>query len=153
MPNRHSVYCITPPYMLQQIVFNGTPEQRELALRSITISEQFRGQRGAMTKEILAFMKPVSAELKQRIVFDAKNGTQLPGTVVRQEGDSPVTDVAVNEAYDGLGGTYDMYYEAYGRNSIDGKGLRLDSTVHYSRGYDNSFGCDRPRTDAWRYPV
>ena len=139
MPNRHSVYCITPPYMLQQIVFNGTPEQRELALRSITISEQFRGQRGAMTKEILAFMKPVSAELKQRIVFDAKNGTQLPGTVVRQEGDSPVTDVAVNEAYDGSGGTYDMYYEAYGRNSIDGKGLRLDSTVHYSRGYDNAF--------------
>jgi Zn-dependent metalloprotease len=56
-----------------------------------------------MTKDILAFMKPVAAELKHRIVFDANNGTQLPGTVVRQEGEPPVTDVAVNEAYDGSG--------------------------------------------------
>jgi Zn-dependent metalloprotease len=72
--------------MLRQIVINGTPEQREVALRSITISEQFRGQRGAMTKDILAYMKPVATEIKQRIVFDAQNGTQLPGTVVRQEG-------------------------------------------------------------------
>lgn len=139
MPNRHSVLCITPPYMLRQIVVNGTPEQREYALRSITISEQFRGHRGALTKDVLAFMKPVAAELKQRIVFDANNGTQLPGTVVRQEGDSPVADVTVNEAYDGSGVTYDMFYEIFGRNSIDNKGLRLDSTVHYSKGYDNAF--------------
>jgi Zn-dependent metalloprotease len=125
--------------MLRQIVINGSPEQREFALRSITISEQFRGQRGAMTKEILAFMKPVTAELKHRIVFDAKNGTQLPGTVARQEGDAPVTDVAVNEAYDGSGITYDMFYEAFARNSIDNQGLRLDSTVHYNVGYDNAF--------------
>jgi len=139
MPNQHSVLCITPPYMLRQIVINGTPEQREFALRSITISEQFRGQRGAMTKDILAFMKPVTTEIKQRIVFDAKNGTQLPGTVVRQEGDPPVADIAVNEAYDGSGVTYDMYYGVYSRNSIDNKGLRLDSTVHYNQGYDNAF--------------
>lgn len=139
MPHQHSVLCFTPPYMLRQIVINGTPEQREHALRSIIISEQFRGYRGAMTKEILGYMKPVAAELKQRIVFDAKNGTQLPGTVTRQEGDAPVTDVAVNEAYDGSGITYDLFYEAFNRNSIDNKGLRLDSTVHYSVGYDNAF--------------
>jgi Zn-dependent metalloprotease len=84
-------------------------------------------------------MKPVATEIKQRIVFDANNGTQLPGTVVRQEGDPPVTDVAVNEAYDGSGVTYDMFYGVYGRNSIDNKGLRLDSTVHYNKGYDNAF--------------
>jgi Zn-dependent metalloprotease len=139
MPNRHSVLCFTPPHMLQQIVLNGTPEQQEVALRSIIISEQFRGYRGAMTKEVLAFMKPVAGEIKQRIVFDAKNGAQLPGTVVRQEGEPPVIDVAVNEAYDGSGITYDMFYEIYGRNSIDNKGLRLDSTVHYNKGYDNAF--------------
>lgn len=139
MPNRHSVLCITPPYMLRQIIINGTPEQREAAFRSLTISELFRGQRGAMTKEILALMKPVAAELKHRIVFDAKNGTQLPGTVARQEGDPPVNDVAVNEAYDGSGITYDLFYTAFNRNSIDNKGFRLDSTVHYNVGYDNAF--------------
>jgi len=125
--------------MLRQIVINGSSEQREFALRSLTISEQFRGQRGVMSKEIWSFMKPVTSEIKQRIVYDAKNGTQLPGTIVRQEGDGPVSDVAVNEAYDGSGVTYDMYFDVFGRNSIDNNGMRLDSTVHYQTGYDNAF--------------
>lgn len=139
MPKLHSVLCFTPPFMLREIIINGTPEQRENAIRSITISEQFRGQRGALTKEILTFMKPVTAEIKQRIVYDAENRSQLPGTVVRQEGEPPVSDIAVNEAYDGSGVTYDMFFDVYGRNSIDNNGLRLDSTVHYQTGYDNAF--------------
>jgi Zn-dependent metalloprotease len=47
--------------------------------------------------------------------------------------------VAVNEAFDGSGATYDLYYNIYQRNSIDGNGMRLDSTVHYQTGYDNAF--------------
>jgi len=135
----HSIFCITPPHMLREIILNGSDDQRELALRSITISEQIRGQRGAMTKDMLAYIKPVAGEIKQRIVYDAKNGSQLPGTIARQEGDSPSSDVAVNEAYDGSGVTYDLYYDVYGRNSIDNNGLRLDSTVHYQKSYDNAF--------------
>ena len=135
----HSIFCITPPHMLREIVLNGSSEQRELALRSITISEQVRGQRGAMTKDFISLMKPVATEIKQRIVYDAENGNQLPGKVARQEGEPPVSDVAVNEAYDGSGVTYDMFYDVYGRNSIDNNGLRLDSTVHYQKGYDNAF--------------
>ncbi|BCX06296.1 MAG: zinc metalloprotease [Fischerella sp.] len=48
-------------------------------------------------------------------------------------------DIAVDEAYDGAGATYDLYYEVFERNSIDDKGLRLDSTVHYGVKYDNAF--------------
>lgn len=139
MPRQHSIFCITPPHMLREIVLNGSTEQRDRALRSITTSEQFRGQRGAMTKDYLSLIEPVATEIKQRIVFDAKNGTQLPGTIARQEGDPPVSDIAVNEAYDGSGVTYDMFFDVYGRNSIDNKGMRLDSTVHYQKGYDNAF--------------
>jgi len=135
----HSIFCITPPHMLREIVLNGSDEQRQLALRSITISEQVRGQRGAMTKELVSLLSPVTTEIKQRIVYDAENGNKLPGKVVRQEGDPPVSDVAVNEAYDGSGITYDMFHDVYNRNSIDNNGLRLDSTVHYQKGYDNAF--------------
>ncbi|MDQ2979781.1 MAG: M4 family metallopeptidase, partial [Acidobacteriota bacterium] len=46
---------------------------------------------------------------------------------------------AVDEAYDGAGATYDLYRETYGRNSIDDRGMRLDSSVHYGSGYDNAF--------------
>ncbi|HET6822867.1 MAG TPA: M4 family metallopeptidase, partial [Anaerolineales bacterium] len=59
--------------------------------------------------------------------------------VVRKEGDAPSPDVAVNEAFDGSGVTYDLFNDIYGRNSIDGSGMRLDSTVHYRRSYDNAF--------------
>ena len=88
----------------------------------------------------MAFMGalPVSTG-KQRIVYDAKNGSKLPGTVARKEGFDPVSDSSVNEAYDGSGITYDLFFDVYGRDSIDGNGLRLDSTVHYQKGYDNAF--------------
>jgi Zn-dependent metalloprotease len=55
------------------------------------------------------------------------------------EGDAPSEDPAVNEAYDGAGATYDLYFDAYQRRSLDDLGLRLDSTVHYQRQYDNAF--------------
>lgn len=139
MPHRHSILCIIPPYMMHEIVMNGSPEQRDLALRSITISEQLRAHRRTAL-EVMAFMGPRAVRAgKQRIVYDAKNGSKLPGTEVRQEGDDPVSDPAVNEAYDGSGITYDLFFDIYGRDSIDGNGLRLDSTVHYQKGYDNAF--------------
>jgi Zn-dependent metalloprotease len=64
---------------------------------------------------------------------------ELPGVIVRAEGDAPSGDPAVNEAYDGAGHTYDLYQEIFGRNSIDDRGMPLDSTVHYGQGYDNAF--------------
>ena len=48
-------------------------------------------------------------------------------------------DVAVNEAYDGAGATYDLYYDIYERNSIDNRGMSIVSYVHYDVNYDNAF--------------
>jgi Zn-dependent metalloprotease len=84
-------------------------------------------------------MKAVSGVGKQRNVYDAKQGSTLPGSLVRKEGDPAVSDPAVDEAYDGSGTTYDLYYDIYGRNSLDNNGLKLDSTVHYEKNYDNAF--------------
>lgn len=74
-----------------------------------------------------------------REIHDAKNGTDLPGTLVRSEGDPATDDVAATEAYDGLGATWTMWHEVFNRNSLDGRGLTLSATVHYSRDYDNAF--------------
>jgi Zn-dependent metalloprotease len=63
----------------------------------------------------------------------------LPGDLVRGEGQPAVADVAVNQAYDGLGDTFDFYLKAYDRNSIDNAGLPLVATVHYGADYDNAF--------------
>ena len=133
----HPIFCALPPHILQNILEHGTLAQRQQALRTLQISAQFRGQRQALASiEGIALATNVG---KQRNVYDAQKGSNLPGQLVRQEGDPPSADVAVNEAYDGAGDTYDLYKDIYGRDSIDNKGLRIDSTVHYQINYDNAF--------------
>ena len=124
--------------MLRQIAKRGSPTQKEWALKTLTVSEQFRGLRQA-TAEISALDKPNLSTEKQQIVYDAKNGLKLPGEEVRSSGDPETGDNAVDEAYDGCFHTYDLYKEVFDRNSIDDKGMCLKSTVHYRQGYDNAF--------------
>jgi Zn-dependent metalloprotease len=137
--HEHSpVLCILPPHILKNIATNGTESQKNIAISTLKTSERMRGQRQALAEFTAAAFR-VAAVGKERVVYDAKNGSSLPGTVVRKEGDAPVADVTVNEAYDGSGITYDLFNDVYQRNSIDGSGMRMDSTVHYRRGYDNAF--------------
>jgi Zn-dependent metalloprotease len=138
MISHPSRLCITPPHILRQIAQNGTPAQQAVALRTITTSEQIRALRRTVA-ELAPFMPVMAAAGKRRTVYDAREGSLLPGVVARLEEDPPSADPAVNEAFDGAGGTYDLYYDVYGRNSIDNNSLRLDSSVHYLKGYDNAF--------------
>jgi Zn-dependent metalloprotease len=135
---RHSINCFVPPHILKNIATKGTEAQKNLAISTLKTSARMRGQRQALADFQAATFR-VAVAGKDRVVYDAKNGSNLPGTVVRREGDGPTVDVAVNEAYDGSGVTYDLYNDVYQRNSIDGNGMRLDSTVHYRQGYDNAF--------------
>jgi len=138
----HFIFCILPPYMLEQIVQNGSKEQSELAAQALATSQAIRKQRQSLalaTTRSSPGDREVLAATKQRAVYTANNGTSLPGSLVRSEGDAAVPDVAVNEAYDGSGLTFDLYQDIYGRNSINDAGLELKSTVHYGKGYDNAF--------------
>jgi len=76
---------------------------------------------------------------RQRAIYDMKSSEAFPGTMVRSEGQDDTGDPAVDEAYTGLGATYDFYWETFGRNSIDGTGMPLNAHVHYSTDYDNAF--------------
>jgi Zn-dependent metalloprotease len=55
------------------------------------------------------------------------------------EGQGPTNDPAVDEAYDGLGSTFDFYLKTYQRNSIDNRGLPLLATVHFGNKENNAF--------------
>ncbi|MBN1680047.1 MAG: M4 family metallopeptidase [Anaerolineae bacterium] len=123
--------------MLMEIAERGTPEQRDRARENLNVSNAFRAQR--MKQALAAARAAMPSDGKQRVIYDAKTGTNLPGHLVRIEGDGPTHDLAVDEAYDGSGATYDLYHDIYGRNSIDDEGLGLISTVHYDLGYDNAF--------------
>jgi Zn-dependent metalloprotease len=124
--------------MLEHIIEQGTSGQKARALKMLTLSAQFRARRQSLTQ--IAFPAPRALEPgKQRFVYNAGFTDQLPGSLVRGEGSPPTGDHAVDEAFDGSGHTYNLYADIYGRNSIDGNGLHLISTVHYMQGYDNAF--------------
>ncbi len=72
-------------------------------------------------------------------VCDAANTISLPGNLVRDDGQPAASDIAINEAYDGSEATWAFYNSVFGRNSVDGHGLKLTSTVHYDHLYDNAF--------------
>ncbi|MEZ4518626.1 MAG: M4 family metallopeptidase [Chloroflexota bacterium] len=136
----HSLSCFLPPHLLQNIVENGTQEQRQHALRNIVSSEAMRLQREIVVEE---GVPPSALEATgpglERVVYSADNGGALPGRQVRVEGGPPTGDPAADEAYDGAGSTYELFKDIYSYDSIDGHGVRLDSTVHYRTGYDNAF--------------
>ena len=76
---------------------------------------------------------------KQRTIHDTHNTEILPGSVVRTEGALATGDRAVDEAYDGLGHTYDYYLDLLGRNSLDGRGGPLHAVAHFGQNFDNAF--------------
>lgn len=140
---RSSLYCILPPHMLESMAQNGTAQQRARALRTLAVDQTLRALRVAPPGAAPAARRR-SATLamegvKQRTISDAQHSQNLPGTVVRAEGAPPTGDPAVDEAYDGLGATYDLFWDAYDRNSIDDEGMPMDATVHFGQDYNNAF--------------
>lgn len=134
---------ILPPYLLEAIKLRGNEKQKAMAA---TLERQ--AQRYRDTREESAPAEPVVAErvlaaaekpILQREVYDGGNRAALPGKLVRKEGDAAVEDAAVNEAYDGAGCVYELYRDIYQRNSIDGNGMDIISTVHHRRGFNNAF--------------
>jgi Zn-dependent metalloprotease len=124
---------IIPPYMLKKVIQNGSTSQKATALKSLMVSEKIRGMRAAFGQ----FYVATPAGEKCIRIYDAQNGQNLPGTPVPNPAKSK--DVAVKEAYKGASITYDLYKTVYDRDSIDDKGMCIESTVHYDKDYNNAF--------------
>jgi Thermolysin metallopeptidase, alpha-helical domain/Thermolysin metallopeptidase, catalytic domain len=140
--HHHSLHCILPPHMLESIAEHATdPGTRRAALRALSTDSSIRSARltEQFTTVALEQAGPSVTPHLQRHVYTAAQGTNLPGTLVRSEGQPATGDVTADEAYDGLGATFDLFWNAYQRNSIDGVGMDLKGTVHYGVKYDNAF--------------
>jgi Zn-dependent metalloprotease len=139
--HRHSILCIVPPHLLREIAKNGNAEERAFALDTLSLDTTHRASRAAMNQE---GAMPVGAAVpllptKHRLVYNTNHTTNLPGTPARAEGQAPVADLATNQAYDGLGHTFDFYLGKYQRNSINNAGMSMIATVHYGVKYNNAF--------------
>lgn len=137
-----SIYCILPPHILKNIIKNGTAAQRTRAVDALTTSHSLRSLRATRALAAIGVSSRLAAVAappqKHRTIFHAHETQNLPGTIVRTEGTQPSEDQAVDEAYDGLGNTFDFYWNVFQRNSIDGHGLALDATVHIDPSFQNA---------------
>jgi Zn-dependent metalloprotease len=145
MSVRHPIQCILPPDLLHRLAMQGDEEVRRAALRALMLDQRFRVTRAESAARAGGRMlRPVTfARIGghvQRTIYDQHHReTQSPGEVVRGEGQAAVADASVNQAYDGLGYTYDFYWKVYERDSIDGQGLPVLGLVHFGEDYNNAF--------------
>jgi len=130
------ICLIIPEYVNKKIMEKGSKKQKEQAWKNLILTEQLRGRRSVTG--LMSSMFSVSNKL-DRTIFDAENTENLPGTLVRHEGEKAKGGKTVSEAYDYSGSTYNFYKDVFKRNSIDTRGMKLDSTVHYGEDYNNAF--------------
>jgi hypothetical protein len=78
-------------------------------------------------------------DLKNREIWDYNNSTS--GSIVRTEGQGATAVTDVNYAYDYLGDTYDFFFTRFGRDSLDGAGMKLIGKVRY---------CPSPTSCPWQ---
>lgn len=137
------MYCsIIPPYLLRRLARQDAPEFSAAARAAREALGHVRSVQAARTQaapEVPAGVRQAKPGPSNRTVFDAAGSEVLPGKLVRKEGEPATGDPAADEAYDGLGHTHRLYADVFGRNSIDGRGLPLNATVHFGKLYDNAF--------------
>jgi Zn-dependent metalloprotease len=137
---------IIPPHILKHMAQNAQdPQLQQAATRALAVRSAIHQERQAASARAQQQKAALAAEAprpdnKNRVIFDAQNSVNLQmSPPKRQEGDGDTDDLAVDEAYNYSGLTWDFFKQVFGRNSIDDAGLDLISTVHYRRNFENAF--------------
>jgi Zn-dependent metalloprotease len=82
------------------------------------------------TNSSVVMINSLIKDSKFRRIYNANN-VKTDGTLSRSEGQSAVSNAAVNYAYNNLGLCYDYFAGRYGRDSYDDMGAKIDVTVNY----------------------
>jgi Zn-dependent metalloprotease len=129
--------------MIEAIKMRGNESQLKMAEALEKESAHFREQRLGRAPitayKAAPYVTPGTPARSNREVYDCQNGTSLPGQLVRKESDPATGDIQADEAFNGSGATYNLYFNEYSRDSIDGEGLKIISSVHYGKNYNNAF--------------
>ncbi|HEY6000593.1 MAG TPA: M4 family metallopeptidase [bacterium] len=135
------LHGILPPYLIDRLSQSSDKKVRQLGIDAKEASATLRTQRLMLATLPAMAAIPSPAGTKHRLVYDAKHGSMwsLPGKLVRSEGDKKSKDTAANEAYDHSGRVYDFYRTIFARNSLDGNGMELISSVHLGNKFNNAF--------------
>lgn len=148
------VCSIVPPYLLDQFVESGDPDQRAAAqdaLRATALLRRRRTQLGALIAhpdfDVMTLGLVAAGTHSAISVYDGHGlsvlSPFLPGELRRGPDDPPfLRDRTVDEAYDSAGETIAFYREVFDRNGLDDAGMDVVSSVHVvdpaGRPWDNA---------------
>jgi Zn-dependent metalloprotease len=125
-----------PRKLLLHLADSSEGSHRDMLKAQIDLSSRLRARRAIQSK-----VRPAPKLGKQplhRQVFDAQGRTFLPGTLLRDEDDPPTRDKDADEAYENVGIALQFYKTVLGRDSVDGRGMRIDASVHYGFRFANA---------------
>ncbi|MBN9213926.1 MAG: peptidase M4 [Microbacterium sp. SCN 70-200] len=137
------MHAIIPPYLLARLASTEAPHlarAAEAARATLALPRVHHEARANLDVSVEGDALVVTGSpAPDRVISDAQHHERLPGVRVRGEDDAATGDVAADEAFDGLGETFDFLWGAFHRASLDGSGGTLAATVHYGDRYDNAF--------------
>jgi len=138
---------IIPNYLLDSIVQSGEADADTLesAKNTLETSRRFRQQRAAatgVTDKVVAAGAAAAQPVFSQEIYDMKHRTKdnstLPGALIRKGGAAAAKDVAVNEVHDNTITVLQFLWEIFGYASVDGKNLKVVSSVHYDKNLANA---------------
>lgn len=138
MRQRDGCICFAVPRkLLTQLADDDEDREHGKLLRShVDHSSTLRARRAVQSQQ-----RPEPKQgrkLLARQVFDAQGQTFLPGKLLRDEDDPPTRDTHADQAYENLGVALQFFKTVLGRDSVDGKGMRVDASVHYGYRFTNA---------------
>ena len=137
MAHQYGCVCFAvPKRLLRHLAGEADDEQRKALHAQIDHSSKLRATRAVHTVALPA--GKTGKQLLHRQVFDAQGQVFLPGKLLRDEDDPPVRDKEADQAYENVGVALRFYKDVLGRDSVDGRGMRIDASVHYGMGFVNA---------------
>jgi Zn-dependent metalloprotease len=137
---------IVPKAVLERLAKDKSlpAEQRKNFADTIKIDTELRRLRTQASKltRVASLMAPATtitaiAAAPAVTVFDCNHGQTLPGVQVPNPATSP--DATAQRAFAETTSVVAFYSQVFGRNSIDGAGMTLISSIHYGTKYNNAF--------------
>lgn len=115
---------------------------REALQRTLAVDRQMRELRETnaalvASAAMISNFSPTATKKPAIKIYDCMHGTVLPGTPVPKPQSS--SDATIKRTFKNTTGVAKFLDQIFGRNSLDGQGMDLISSVHYGQKYNNAF--------------
>jgi Zn-dependent metalloprotease len=143
------IQCIIPPYINNKLTESADKNISRNAVNAKFRNFRFRSDRDFFKntsfseKVILGAVSPKPAKLQtlKMEVYNCKKSTSFSAATLIWNDASPKlpADKDAKNVINAGKATWHLYYDLFGRNSIDNLGMTIQQYIHYDKKYNNAF--------------